>query len=142
MWIPEPNTGCFLWLGALTKGDHGRGGYGLSCHNGKQTTAHRVAWAMVNGPIPAGMLALHRCDMRSCVNPDHIFLGTAADNTADMMKKVRNYVPVRLRDCEVDEIRRLYALGVTQPYLARMFRTRQQTVSRIINYKRRRFRWN
>jgi hypothetical protein len=51
--------------------------------------AHRYAYEIVNGPIPAGMCVLHRCDNRICVRPDHLFLGTKEDNTADMWSKGR-----------------------------------------------------
>jgi hypothetical protein len=52
--------------------------------------AHRFSWELVNGPIPNGFFACHRCDVRACVNPDHIFLGTPKDNQQDMRKKGRS----------------------------------------------------
>ena len=58
--------------------------------NGKQTYAHRAAWEQSHGPIPAGMMVLHRCDNPPCVNVDHLFLGTARDNMLDMVMKGRN----------------------------------------------------
>lgn len=51
--------------------------------------AHRLAWELANGPVPAGQFVLHRCDNPPCARPDHLFLGTAADNTADMRSKGR-----------------------------------------------------
>lgn len=82
--IPEPNTGCWLWDGP-TPGD----GYAMVTINGKARKLHRLMWEHVNGPIPKGLHVLHRCDVRSCGNPDHLFLGTHQDNMKDMQQKGR-----------------------------------------------------
>lgn len=84
--MPEPNSGCWLWLSTVT-----RKGYGMfRLHRSEQRQrANRLAYAIYRGPIPAGMMVLHRCDNPGCVNPDHLFLGTAADNTNDMIGKGR-----------------------------------------------------
>ena len=82
--IPEPNSGCWLWLGSTD----GRG-YGKMRVGDKLKRAHRIGYELFVGPIPQGMDACHTCDVTSCVNPDHLFLGTAADNMRDCVAKGR-----------------------------------------------------
>ncbi len=134
-WMPEPNTGCHLWLGGWSKNPNGYGTYGVGSGHGRHGKAHREAWRRVNGEIPEGMQVCHRCDTPACVNPEHLFLGTSQDNTDDKMRKGRHDAGIgntRLRDCEVEEIRRLYGTGrVSQ----RMFRTTQANVWAIVNDK-------
>lgn len=78
---------CWLWLGPTCVG---YGNFGIS-KNGttRSVRAHRFIWELENGPIPKGLLVCHRCDVRACANPAHLFLGTHHDNTQDMMQKGR-----------------------------------------------------
>jgi HNH endonuclease len=84
-YIPEPNSGCWLWLGSPT----GSLGYGNLWVDGRFVLAHRYSWEIANGPIPGGLWVLHRCNVPACVNPEHLFLGTAQDNSTDMVRKGR-----------------------------------------------------
>jgi hypothetical protein len=87
--IPEPNSGCWLWLGSLN--DDGYGSIIVPVNNGswKRRGAHRISWIAHNGEIPDGLSVLHHCDNRPCINPDHLFLGTQTDNVQDMHAKGR-----------------------------------------------------
>lgn len=76
--------GCWLW----TAGQDGRG-YGRLMLDRIRARAHRFSWTFFRGRIPDSMCVLHRCDVRPCVNPEHLFLGTKSDNTADMDAKGR-----------------------------------------------------
>lgn len=83
-YIPEPMSGCWLWLDKLT-----RDGYGQMTYKMKSMRAHRWSYSIHVGPIPNGLLVCHKCDTPACVNPKHLFVGTVKDNTEDMIKKGR-----------------------------------------------------
>jgi len=79
----------------LYDGHINRSGYGwkYSADIGTKESAHRWAWRIQNGPIPEGLNVLHRCDTKPCINTDHLFLGTQADNMIDMESKGRGVHP-------------------------------------------------
>ena len=85
-------TSCWEFVGG-----HTRKGYGKLWHNGGMKTAHRVAYEILVGPVPEAKFVLHRCDNPSCLNPDHLFIGTHQDNMADMRMKGRGASERRLR---------------------------------------------
>lgn len=82
--IPEPNSGCRLWTGAV-----GRSGYGNAKWQGEVVSAHRLAWRSVNGAVPDGMDICHKCDVTICINEAHLFPGTRKDNVDDARRKGR-----------------------------------------------------
>lgn len=77
-------SGCWEWQGTMMQN-----GYGRVRYEGAEWYTHRLAWTLANGPIPDGLLVMHACDNRRCVNVGHLSLGTVADNAADMVAKGR-----------------------------------------------------
>lgn len=89
-WLEEnseriPEAGCMIWLRSVDEK-----GYGLVRNQKKLYRAHRLSYELVNGPIPDGMFICHRCDTPSCINPDHLFAGTALENAQDRDRKGRD----------------------------------------------------
>lgn len=82
---PEPNTGCHIWLGTVCRLGYGR----VGMKGRSPVLVHRVAYECAYGPYDASLKVCHRCDNPSCVNPDHLFLGTQRDNMHDMFRKGR-----------------------------------------------------
>jgi hypothetical protein len=87
-YMPEPNTGCWFWLGQLSK----KNGYAEVFAEGKRRNACRVAYAAWVGPIPEGKMICHHCDNPACINPDHLYAGTARTNYDDMVRRGRHRV--------------------------------------------------
>lgn len=124
---------CWEWKASKTK--KGYGSFGFSS---RTEYAHRVSWILSFGEdIPDGLFVCHRCDNRSCVNPYHLFLGTAKENSEDMVNKGRSIVNERnpmskLKETDVKSIRDLLSLGkLSQRKIAKMFGVSSATVSFI-----------
>jgi hypothetical protein len=147
----EPMSGCWLWTGSVNNM-----GYGDVHRNGRTALAHRAVYEETVGPIPEGLAACHRCDTPACVNPQHIFLGSAEANARDKVSKGRQYRGERhwahrnpaavrrgsnhpgaaLTEDQVREIRGLAGREESHTAIARRFRVSRQTVQRIVAGRR------
>jgi len=124
---------CWLWMGSRT-----RQGYGMVWFHGQHWRAHRLAWHLVNSGVPAVLDVLHRCDNPACVRPDHLFLGSDAENAADRERKGRGKhdLHVKITPADAALIRRLYRRGSADcggPALARLFGVHHRTIYNVIN---------
>jgi hypothetical protein len=158
--MPHMESPCWLWTAAT-----GSTGYGQFFIDGKAKNtrkAHRVVWTLFNGPIPHdgsahGICVCHHCDNPACVNPEHLFLGTNADNVRDKTVKGRNNSPrgdkngsrlhpeklkrgeangrAKLTATQVIEIRALYASGISQNSLSAQFEVARTLIQQIVQSK-------
>jgi hypothetical protein len=129
-----PFTGCWLWLGA----DVSNAGYGRLVINGKRHSIHRLSFKAHYGD-PGTKFVLHKCDVRLCWNPSHLFQGDQKANMVDKSRKGRcadrhgsKHPLAKLSDDDVKEIRRLYAAGSLQRKIGELFSIGQDQVSRIV----------
>ena len=139
---------CWLWAGALQPT-----GYGKVYFEGVMHGAHRIAWRITHGPIPDGLCVCHRCDNPTCVNPEHLFLGTQRQNMSDMVRKGRSvrgdhhwtrtrpdavlsgdsHYASKLTADDVREIRRRYAAGgVFYRELAAEYGVKTEAIYKIV----------
>lgn len=130
--------GCWLW-NAKT----GTTGYGEFRCYGRLLRSNRTAWEFVHGPIPNDLWVLHKCDVRRCVRPDHLFLGTYLDNIADKVAKNRSHRPrgeksavAILKEANVIEIRAMLSNGATLRTCAEKFNVSWSCIMNIKNGRR------
>jgi hypothetical protein len=133
----DPVTGCWLWTAHIS-GD----GYGCANFSHQQRKAHRLAWQLFRGKIPIRKIVCHKCDVRACVNPDHLFLGKPAENAADMKRKGRSRSGEKSPSCKLsaETVLKIKALLAEDRWymteIARQFGISHQTVSDIKKGKR------
>lgn len=131
----RPGLGpCWLWTGAPKP--NGYGNIGIGGRGNGTLYAHRLSWQMANGRDPGDLEVCHRCDVRLCVRPDHLFLGTQLDNMADMRTKGRAAIHERhgsakLTISEVAEIRARSNAGASRASLAREFGVSESTIRSV-----------
>lgn len=130
----DKTPGCWHWAA----GKDGIG-YGRHARYLGETRAHRLSYRLFKGEIPSGLKVLHTCDVRHCVNPNHLWLGTQADNVADMIQKGRSRHgdlrgekngQARLTPERVAQIRKLRDVGYTYTQLAEEFGVSRMTANR------------
>jgi hypothetical protein len=110
----DPFGGCWLWARHKSQSE-----YGATMIRGKHVLAHRLSWEIHRGPIPGGMFVCHKCDVRMCVNPDHLFLGTHAENMADMIAKGRRRTVAKITEADARRVLSLLRSGVGPTEAAR-----------------------
>lgn len=122
-------SGCWLWTGTCTQK-----GYGRFWFEGGKVGAHRVAYQLFAGPLPVGSHVLHKCDVKNCVNPEHLEIGTNAQNHADAAE--RGLHQKKLTELQVLCIKMRHSLGrASQRELARRYRVSQTMIHYIVTGK-------
>lgn len=128
-WDKVDKSGdCWLWTGA--KGN--QMGYGMFNLNGTKR-AHRVSWEICFGSIPKGLCVLHKCDVPLCVNPDHLFLGSNADNSRDKVDKGRSAKGEKINTAKLtkEDVIWIRELGASHRRIAKCFGVDKSQISRI-----------
>lgn len=125
---------CWIWTGHTDECGYGRvTRRSINRHN---MGAHRYVMTVLNGPIPHGMVVMHTCDNPPCVNPEHLRIGTVAENVADMAQKDR-HGKISIDSESVLEIIKRYKNGEKQMSLALEFGVSQQAISKYVSGTRR-----
>lgn len=130
----DPVTGCLLWAGALTEKGYGEIHIRVDGRR-KKRRVHRVTWEEVFGPILSDLIVCHTCDTPNCRELDHLFLGTEADNSADMVAKGRQWHPhgvlAKSSVLTDDKARAIFAAGGSQRAIAKRYGIGKSTVGAI-----------
>lgn len=136
-YAPIPDAGCWLWLGAWSAAGYGKAhNYGTRISRVKwDEQAHRLFYAYHVGDIPDELFVCHKCDTPACVNPHHLFLGTPAENTADMVRKGRK--PTHRRVISGDEVRAVFQSSLAVSKLAKQYGVSITTINAIRNRRTR-----
>lgn len=123
---------CWLWQGALNSSGYGS----IRVGSRGSVNAARVSWELTRGPIPQGLYVCHTCDVRSCVRPEHLFLGTHAQNMADMGRKGRAHRHpdplAAISDVVRCQVVECHKAGMSQRRLAATYRVSRHTIAKII----------
>jgi len=135
---------CWLWGGPRQRREDGSASYGefIVGRGRLRMLAHRAVWEAVHGRIPSGRVVCHHCDNPGCANPAHLFLGTQAENLADMRAKGRahfnrfdsgtGHPKAKISPPDVEEIRRRHLSGASLAAIARGFGLHPSTVHDIV----------
>lgn len=124
-----PESGCWLFRGGLNAY-----GYGVMRHNGQRNVmVHRVMYERFKGPIPDGIFVCHTCDIRNCVNPDHLFLGTPAENSRDAVNKQRTAAGTDNPSSKLseDQVIEIYVSPLPSRELAEIYGVRSTVIQKI-----------
>lgn len=126
--MPVPFCGCVVWLGGTTSR-----GYGKLTYRYKTISAHRASWEERYGPVPAGKVVCHKCDIPSCVNPDHLFIGTNQDNSDDMKAKRRQVFGEKTHCAKLNEhdVRHIRRTDIGTTLLADIYEISTTTIKAI-----------
>lgn len=128
-------SGCHEWQSTIH-----RDGYGKFWLDGAQVASHRVSYMITKGDVPEGKMVLHRCDNRKCVNPDHLYAGTASQNVRDKIERFKGMWGFMKFPYEtVLEVRYLREKGLTQAKIAELTGVSQPHVSQMIRCTTRKF---
>ena len=130
--MPEPNSGCWVWLGGTNQKNYG---HIWSSELKRHERAHRMVYQILVGAIPAGKQLLHTCDNPYCVNPDHMFVGSNAQNRADSVAKGRHAKgeSCGLAKLTEDQVRQIRRSSGSAAYIGKQFGTCATNVYDIRN---------
>lgn len=132
----EPMSGCQIWFGCVNQ----LNGRPVIRTNSKNKLAYRCAWELEFGEIPGKLLVCHKCDNKLCINVKHLFLGTHQENSNDAILKGRTSRGVKhpwakLSEADVHKIRELYAAGLYQKDIGKLYNVTQANVFEITSRK-------